>query len=91
MPPRYCLWGPGKLIETLQTKKAGKLLPDSYIADCICDACYKLISNECIINYLNELHQGIDFVEKVAYGRAYYLQENTMVQKFMAEEILSVT
>ena len=85
------LWGPGKLVEILQKKGVGKLLPDSYIADCICDACYKLMSNERIIHCLNELHQDIDFVEKVAYGRAYYLQENTMVQKFMDEEILSVT
>lgn len=83
------IWGPWKLIAAIKKEGYSDFLPDEYIADCVCDACYKLMSNDRILDCLMNISEDIGFVEKVAYGRVYFLNESTMAKKFIAEGILT--
>jgi MoaA/NifB/PqqE/SkfB family radical SAM enzyme len=73
-------WGPKKLISLIRYAGLGRHLPDSYIKDSVCDACYNLMANEQIVEFLNEVAADTEFQRKTAYARAYYLQEPEMVQ-----------
>jgi sulfatase maturation enzyme AslB (radical SAM superfamily) len=83
------IWGPGKLVKTLEKEGYSDILPDEYISDCVCDACYKLMSNDRILDCLMNISTDIDFVEKVAYGRVFFLNESTMAKKFIADGIIA--
>jgi hypothetical protein len=63
-------------------KEAGldEQLPRSYIKNSICHACYCLMSNSRIVEYLTELASDREFQERVAYGRVYYLKEARMFE-----------
>lgn len=74
------IWGPYKLVEFLKEHGFHSLLPKEYIENCICDACYKLLADEKIVRVLLDIFQDKELKEMIAFGRLYYLKENTMVE-----------
>jgi MoaA/NifB/PqqE/SkfB family radical SAM enzyme len=73
-------WGPKKLIPMIRDAGLGHFLPDRYIKDSVCDACYNIMANAKIVEFLNEVAADSEFRRTVAYARAYYLQEPEMVE-----------
>ena len=73
------IWGPRKLISVLKEKGLGEYLPDRYIKDSACDACYSLFSNEKITEFLFQFKDDADFKQYVAYARVHYLSEKEMI------------
>ncbi len=82
------VWGPGRLVSALRERGYAGLLPTKYMTDCVCDACYKLMSNSLLLDGLAGLMEEIDFIEKVAYGRVHFLDESIMAANFIREGIL---
>jgi MoaA/NifB/PqqE/SkfB family radical SAM enzyme len=74
------IWGPRKLISILKQAGLKQYLPEKYIKDSVCNACYFLMSNERIVEFLDELAEDPKFIEKVAYARVYYLNEQDMME-----------
>lgn len=78
------VWGPRKLISLLQEAGRNDLLPEWYIQDSVCHACYSLMSNPETVAWLGKLAADCAYREKVAYARLYYLRETRMLE-LMAE------
>jgi MoaA/NifB/PqqE/SkfB family radical SAM enzyme len=76
------VWGPRKLIALIQEAGLGKYLPQNYIKDSVCNACYQLMASEKIVEYLSHLSQDAEFSRKVAYARIYYMRETRMAELF---------
>ena len=74
------VWGPRKLVSILQDYGMSNLLPTEYIDNCVCDACFKLLSSDKIIKDLVTILQNEDFQRTLAYARLYYLNECTMLE-----------
>ena len=74
------IWGPKKLIRMVEEAGLVDELPNNYIKDSICNACYSLVSNPKIVEYLSELINDPEFRRRVAYARAYYLKEYDMLK-----------
>ena len=55
-------------------------LPETYIDGSICSACYYLMSNPTITEFLERLAGDDEFRRKVAYARIYYLNEVRMAE-----------
>lgn len=73
-------WGPHKLFSLLKEHGFVDLLPNKYIEKCICDTCYKLLSEKRIVDALDEILQNEKMRETIAYARVYYLRETKMVE-----------
>ena len=73
------VWGPSRLVELLNEAGYGSLLPQTYVADSVCAACFSLMSDARIVACLNALAEDPVLAEKVAYGRLFYLKEEEMV------------
>jgi hypothetical protein len=73
------VWGPKKLISLIREVGLDLQLPDTYIKDSVCDACYNLMANAKIVDFLHLIAADAEFKRKVAYARAYYLHEPEMV------------
>ena len=74
------IWGPRKLISLIEERGLIEYLPDRYIKDSVCNACYSLMSNVNIVNFLKQLAEDLEFIQKVAYARVYYLNETKMLE-----------
>lgn len=74
------IWGPRKLISIIEEAGLSRYLPKKYVKDSVCNACYHLMSNENITYFLGQLAEDLEFTRKVAYARAYYLNETRMVE-----------
>lgn len=74
------LWGPNRLISLLQQAGLDQHLPAEYIEASVCNACYNLLSDAVVREWLSHLEQDADFRRKVAYGRLYYLNETGMLE-----------
>ena len=74
------IWGPKKLISMIEKGGLGRYLPERYIKNSVCNACYSLMSNDTIVRFLKEIAADFDFRRKVAYARVYYLKETRMVE-----------
>jgi organic radical activating enzyme len=74
------LWGPDRLISMVKEAGLGRHLPQEYVADSVCTACFEMFSDPAVRNWLSHLEDDIDFRRKVAYGRLYYLQETGMLE-----------
>ncbi len=74
------VWGPHKLVSLLRQKGLDALLPKKYICNCVCDVCYKLLSDEKIVDALESILQDEQIRQTVAYARVYYLDETTMAE-----------
>lgn len=73
------VWGPRRLVQLLHEAGCGSLLPQRYVADSVCAACFSLMSDARVVASLNALAQDPAWAEKVAYGRLFYLKEEEMV------------
>ncbi len=74
------IWGPRKLISMIENMGLNTYLPQKYIKDSVCNACYNLMSNKEIVEFLTQLTKDFEFKRKVAYARVYYLKETTMAE-----------
>jgi MoaA/NifB/PqqE/SkfB family radical SAM enzyme len=83
-------WGPQKLVSMLQENGFGSLLPQKYIENCICDVCYKLMSDVRILDALQKIVQDEQIKQTIAYARLYYLNEATMAEKYHLYETAPV-
>jgi len=75
-------WGPHKLVSLLKQNGLEAALPKEYICDCICDICYKLLSDERIASALESILQNEQIRQTIAYARLYYLNETTMAELY---------
>lgn len=76
------VWGPQKLVSLLRQNGLDALLPKEYICNCICDVCYKLLSDERIVDALENILQDEQLRQTIAYARLYYLNETTMAELY---------
>jgi len=74
------IWGPRYLVSRVREAGLAEHLPPSFIKNSICHACYCLMSNPRLVQFMAELAHDQEFVERVAYGRVYYLKETEMVE-----------
>jgi organic radical activating enzyme len=74
------VWGPHKLVSLLRQHGFDALLPKEYIDNCPCDVCYKLLSDERIVDALEDILHEEQILQTIAYGRLYYLNEVTMTE-----------
>jgi|Deesub1362A_J573_1020465.scaffolds.fasta_scaffold00699_19 MoaA/NifB/PqqE/SkfB family radical SAM enzyme len=74
------IWGPKKLISIIEEGNLGQHLPEKYIRNSVCNACYSLMSNDVIVHFLDKLAADLEFRRRVAYARVYYLNETRMVE-----------
>ena len=75
------IWGPKRLISMLKEAGLGRHLPVEFIMGSICNACFSLLSNAAVREWLQQLEQDVEFRRKVAYGRLYYLHESGMLDQ----------
>jgi MoaA/NifB/PqqE/SkfB family radical SAM enzyme len=80
------IWGPYKLVSMLKEMGLGDLLPKEYVSTCICDICYKLISDEKILDALNGMMHDEKLMQFVAYARLFYLKETMMAQMLRLDD-----
>ncbi|OPX63760.1 MAG: hypothetical protein A4E33_01528 [Methanoregula sp. PtaB.Bin085] len=74
------LWGPAKIWKMLRDAGLGDRIPAEFVADSNCQACYALLADPAIRDWLQKLETDPDFRRKVAYGRLYYLEETGMLE-----------
>ncbi|HDQ05210.1 MAG TPA: hypothetical protein ENN36_00615 [Candidatus Bathyarchaeota archaeon] len=84
------IWGPRKLVTLANDAGLAKFLPEKYVKDSVCHACYSLVSNRRIRTFLQSLARDPEFRRKVAYARLYYLRESRMFE-LMKGELLKQT
>jgi MoaA/NifB/PqqE/SkfB family radical SAM enzyme len=75
-------WGPHKLVSLLRQNGLDARLPKEFISDCPCDVCYKLLSDERIVDALEALMQDRQIRQTITYARLYYLNETAMAEQF---------
>ena len=68
------VWGPHKLVSSLRQHGFDALLPKEYIDNCPCDVCYRLLSDERIVDALEDILHEEQILQTIAYGRLYYLK-----------------
>lgn len=69
------VWGPGKLVSMAKEAGLSEYLPEKYIENSACSACYSIMSSAEIVKYLSELAIDPKFKKLIEYARLYYLQE----------------
>jgi organic radical activating enzyme len=72
------IWGPKFLIKLVREAGLESELPKTYIKDSVCHACYELMANPKIVDFLMDLQNDSELNQKVAYARIYYLNEPEM-------------
>ncbi len=75
------LWGPARLLTLLEERGHGPLLPKLFVRNSMCNLCHSLMSDLRLCAALSELANDQALVEKIAYGRMYYLHETRMLEK----------
>ncbi len=76
------IWGPKKLISMVKEAGLNRYLPEKYIKNSACNACYCLMSNSKIVEFLTQIAMEVEFKRKVAYARIYYLKETKMAELY---------
>jgi organic radical activating enzyme len=74
------LWGPNRLIALLREAGLNQHLPIMYVEGSVCNACYSLLADPVVREWLSQLEQHAEFRQKVAYGRLFYLNETGMLE-----------
>jgi MoaA/NifB/PqqE/SkfB family radical SAM enzyme len=74
------IWGPSRLVDLAQEAGLGHRLPGAYVKNSICHACYHLMTEPGMVEFLSHLADDGAFREEVAYARVYYLHETRMVE-----------
>jgi len=72
------VWGPRILMEWLREHRFDGNPPGGFIADSTCDVCHQLFSRPDIVAALEKIAGNGELQAKVAYGRSFYLHEDTM-------------
>jgi MoaA/NifB/PqqE/SkfB family radical SAM enzyme len=80
-------WGPYRLVSLLKENRLDEFLPQKYIHNCICDVCYKLLSNQQVLNALMKILKEEQILKNIAYARLYYFRETTMAEYFHLDKI----
>lgn len=76
------VWGPHKLVSLLRDHGFDSLVPATYIRDCLCDACFQVLSNPRAVEALEGILQAPEFRQLLAFARWHYLKEPTMVERY---------
>lgn len=74
------VWGPQKLVNILKENGFDDLLPKEYVQDSICDTCFKLLSDNQIVDNLNIILNHKNMLKTIAYARLYYFNESAMLK-----------
>lgn len=74
------LWGPAHLISLLQEAGMGDHLPNVFVAGSNCQACYSMLLDPEVREWMRQLEQDKEFRRKVAYGRLFHLSEPRMLE-----------
>ena len=69
------VWGPGRLVSMIEESEVKSELPDCYIENVVCDPCYRILSNQNLVRWVERLGADPEYMRTVAYGRAYFLKE----------------
>ena len=72
------VWGPGKLCEILEDQGMGGRLPQRFIKDSLCNLCYTILNDVALCDALRSLAGDTGLMQKIAWGREFYLQETAM-------------
>lgn len=75
------VWGPRRLIALARQAGLAEHLPDHYLKDSVCYACYHLMASPEIVAFLRDLAVDEAFQQKVAYARVFYLHETRMAER----------
>ena len=76
------VWGPKKLISIIREAGLDQHLSERYVKDSVCNACYDLMSNGRIVEFLAQLAEDPEFKQMVAYARVHYMNETRMAEDF---------
>lgn len=74
------LWGPARFFSWLQEAGMGDHLPTVFVSGSNCQACYTILSDPTVREWLHQLEQNTEFRQMVAYGRLYHLKETGMLE-----------
>jgi hypothetical protein len=74
------LWGPAELIRRAREAGLGANLPTRFVANSVCSACYALLTEPTIVQYLTRLQKDAEFRNEVAWARVYYMNERRMLE-----------
>ena len=74
------LWGPARFLSWLKEAGLGGHVPTVFVSGSICQACYSVLSDPAVRQWLHQLEQDAEFRRKVAYGRLYHLEETGMLE-----------
>jgi MoaA/NifB/PqqE/SkfB family radical SAM enzyme len=77
------VFGPIFLVQILKENNLDHLLPVNYIADSICDTCFKLFSKQETCEVISKLINQKKYTDKIAYGRYYYLKEAELIEPLL--------
>ncbi|HMK59809.1 MAG TPA: radical SAM protein [Dissulfurispiraceae bacterium] len=83
------VWGPYRILEWLNRIGCSEKMPSSYMKDCTCDVCYKLLSDERLQPYIELLANNEEFAERTKYGRLYHLGEEEVLQPLESQHFLT--
>lgn len=72
------IWGPRKIIELAREAGLAGALPERYVEDGGCGACLALMESPILATFMDSLARSETYRAKVAYARAYYLNEPRM-------------
>lgn len=73
------IWGPHRLLDLLG-KRSGAIVLDQFVENNVCDICYRLFSNSEFKSLIDSLAEDREFIQMIAYARAFYLRENDMLE-----------
>jgi len=76
------VWGPHKLVSLLSQSPVHMLLPREYICNCVCDACFKIMSKPILVRELETIFQNPKMRDILSYARLYYLHESALVEHY---------
>jgi hypothetical protein len=74
------LWGPARIFSLLREAGMGDHLPTLFVSGSNCQACYTILSDPSVREWLNQLEQDTEFRRMVGYGRLYHLGETGMLE-----------
>jgi MoaA/NifB/PqqE/SkfB family radical SAM enzyme len=76
------VWGPQRLVALLKEHHLDALLPSGFMTDCVCDVCYKLLSDSRTLAGLDEVLRDDETLRMLAYARLYHLGETAMARLY---------
>ncbi len=80
------LWGPQELIQRMRDAGLESHIPDRYVSKSVCCACFDVLTEPTLVEFLERLGEDADFRREVAFGRVYYLNETRMAETLSTRE-----